>query len=155
LLFYLEERICKNINTYITKNKNILIAVSRLKARSPRYKTIAKLKNALEDICNNLLLLMKEVDVTYNNIGKVYLGGGFGNHINADSAVRIGLLPGKFRNHIVLAGNSSLGGAVDSLLNPDREEKVIEILKKVHYIELSSNPDFNDYFAEYMMFNDK
>jgi len=44
---------------------------------------------------------------------------------------------------------------VDSLLNPDREEKVIEILKKVHYIELSSNPDFNDYFAEYMMFNDK
>ena len=51
------------------------------------------------------------------------------NHINADSAVRIGLLPKKLKSHIVLAGNSSLGGAVDSLLNPDREEKVIEIAK--------------------------
>ena len=118
-------------------------------------KDIRELQLAKSAIRAGIEILTKEFDVTYNDIGKVYLAGGFGNHINADSAVRIGLLPGKFRNHIVLAGNSSLGGAVDSLLNPDREEKVIEILKKVHYIELSSNPDFNDYFAEYMMFNDK
>ena len=60
-----------------------------------------------------------------------------------------------YQGCIELAANSSLGGAVDSLLNPDREEKVKKILKKVHYIELSSNLDFNDKFAEYMLFNDE
>ena len=115
-------------------------------------KDIRELQLAKSAIRAGIEILIKEFGVTYKNIGKVYLAGGFGNHLNADSAVRIGLLPKKLKSHIVLAGNSSLGGAVDSLLNPDREEKVIEILKKVHYIELSSNPDFNDKFAEYMMF---
>ena len=115
-------------------------------------KDIRELQLAKSAIRAGIEILIKEFDVTNNDIGKVYLAGGFGNYINADSAVRIGLLPKKLRNHIVLAGNSSLGGAVDSLLNPDKEEKVMEILKKVHYIELSSNRDFNDKFAEYMLF---
>ena len=113
---------------------------------------ICELQLAKSAIRAGIEILIKEFDVTYNDIGKVYLAGGFGNHINVDSAVRIGLLPQELKIHIFLAGNSSLGGAVDSLLNPDREEKVMEILKKVHYIELSSNRDFNDKFAEYMLF---
>ena len=115
-------------------------------------KDIRELQLAKSAIRTGIEILIKEFYVTYNDIGKVYLAGGFGNYINADSAVRIGLLPKKLRNHIVLAGNSSLGGAVDSLLNPDKEEKVKKILKKVHYIELSSNRDFNDKFAEYILF---
>ncbi|MCK4700855.1 MAG: DUF4445 domain-containing protein [Bacteroidales bacterium] len=118
-------------------------------------KDIRELQLAKSAIRAGIEILIEEFDVTNNDIRKVYLAGGFGNYINADSAVRIGLLPKKLRNHIVLAGNSSLGGAVDSLLNPDKEEKVMEILKKVHYIELSSNRDFNDKFAEYMLFNDE
>ncbi len=118
-------------------------------------KDIRELQLAKSAIRAGIEILIEEFDVTNNDIRKVYLAGGFGNYINADSAVRIGLLPKKLRNHIVLAGNSSLGGAVDSLLNPDREEKVKKILKKVHYIELSSNRDFNDKFAEYMLFNDE
>ena len=116
---------------------------------------IRELQLAKSAIRAGIEILIKEFGVSYNDIGKVYLAGGFGNHINVDSAIRIGLLPKELRNYIVLAGNSSLGGAVDSLLNPDREEKVKKILNKVHYIELSSNPDFNDYFAEYMLFNDE
>ena len=115
-------------------------------------KDIRELQLAKSAIRAGIEILIKEFDVAYNDIEKVYLAGGFGNNINADSAVRIGLLPKKLKSHIVLAGNSSLGGAVDSLLNPDREEKVKKILNKVHYIELSSNPDFNDKFAEYMFF---
>jgi len=118
-------------------------------------KDIRELQLAKSAIRAGIEILIKEFDVTYNDIGKVYLAGGFGNHINAYSAVRIGLLPKELRNHIVLAGNSSLGGAVDSLLNPDREERVKKILRKVQYIELSSTPDFNDKFAEYMLFNDE
>ncbi len=118
-------------------------------------KDIRELQLAKSAIRAGIEILVKEFDVTYKNIGKVYLAGGFGNNINADSAVRIGLLPKKLKGCIELAANSSLGGAVDSLLNPDREEKVKKILKKVHYIELSSNPDFNDKFAEYMLFNDE
>jgi len=118
-------------------------------------KDIRELQLAKSAIRAGIEILIKEFDVTYKNIGKVYLAGGFGNHINVDSAVRIGLFPKELRTHIVLAGNSSLGGAVDSLLNPDREEKVKIILKKIHYIELSSNPDFNDKFAEFMLFNDE
>lgn len=115
-------------------------------------KDIRELQLAKSAIRAGIEILIKEFDVTYNDIGKVYLAGGFGNHINADSAVRIGLLPQELKSHIILAGNSSLGGAVDSLLNPDKEEKVMEILKKVHYIELSSTRDFNDKFVEYMLF---
>ncbi|MBE9511349.1 MAG: DUF4445 domain-containing protein [Bacteroidetes bacterium] len=115
-------------------------------------KDIRELQLAKSAIRAGIEILIKEFDVTYNDIGKVYLAGGFGNNINADSAVRIGLLPEKLKGCIELAANSSLGGAVDSLFHKEGKDKVAKILEKVRYIELSSNKDFNDYFAEYMLF---
>lgn len=115
-------------------------------------KDIRELQLAKSAIRAGLEILIKEFDVTYNDIGKVYLAGGFGNNINADSAVRIGLLPEKLKGCIELAANSSLGGAVDYLFHKEAEDKIAMVLDKVRYIELSSNQDFNDYFAEYMLF---
>jgi len=115
-------------------------------------KDIRELQLAKSAIRAGTEILIRTFNIKYDDIDKVYLSGGFGSHINADSALRIGLLSKTLGNKIVLAGNSSLGGAVDLLLDQENEDGVMEIIKKVHYIELSTNPDFNSKFAEYMLF---
>ncbi len=115
-------------------------------------KDIRELQLAKSALRSGIDALIKKFDCSYDDIETVYLAGGFGNNLRVESAIDIGLLPGELREKIKLAGNSSLGGAVDFLLNKKASERINNIVSKSVYYELSLEADFSNLFIENMLF---
>jgi uncharacterized 2Fe-2S/4Fe-4S cluster protein (DUF4445 family) len=91
--------------------------------------------------------LIDYAGLTFDQLEKIYVAGGFGNYLNIEKAVGIGLLPDIPRERIEFVGNSSLMGARMVLLSFHAFEKAIAIAQSITNIELSKFAPFAD---EYM-----
>ena len=83
---------------------------------------------------------------------KVYIAGGFGAHINKESACEIGLLPKELSDRIEFVGNAAGKGASACLLSSEVKNLTGKICAKCEYIELSMDAFFRDEYIEMMMF---
>jgi len=91
-------------------------------------------------------VLVNKMGLELTDIKKIYLAGGFGNYLNIEKSIRIGLLPDLERDRFEFIGNTSLAGAKFALLSYDAMRKAKEIARKMAYIELSVEPSFmNEY----------
>lgn len=91
--------------------------------------------------------LIKYAGLSFEKLEKIYVAGGFGNYLNVEKAIGIGLLPDIPRERIEFVGNSSLMGARMVLLSYHAFEKSISISQSITNIELSKFAPFAD---EYM-----
>ncbi len=55
--------------------------------------------------------LFKECDIAYEDIDNVFIAGGFGQYLNIDNSVYIGMFPNILSDKITVCGNTSLKGA--------------------------------------------
>ena len=97
-------------------------------------------------------ILMKELGVGPEDVNRVYLAGAFGNYIQPESALAIGLIPHFPNAEIIPVGNAAGSGAKMALLSLSARRTASDILTKVQYLELSGRPDFQGEFAEAMVF---
>jgi len=97
-------------------------------------------------------ILVKELGVTLDDVRRVYLAGAFGNYIKSESALGIGLMPHFQNAEIIPMGNAAGTGAKMALLSKPARDLSISITKGVEYLELSGRPDFQEEFAEAMIF---
>ncbi|MCL2445513.1 MAG: ASKHA domain-containing protein [Oscillospiraceae bacterium] len=86
------------------------------------------------------------------DVNTVYLCGGMGQAMREQDALAIGLFPHEFAGKITPAGNTSLGGAVRLLRNLAAMAEIPAITAARH-INLAEQPQFNDYFMEYLTFD--
>lgn len=100
-------------------------------------------KGAIYTAC---VVLAKKIGFEVNDIKRIYIAGGFGNYLNIDKSIMIGLLPDIERNRYRFIGNSSLTGANYCLLSDKAMKTAEEIAKRMTYIELSAD---NSYMNEY------
>ena len=91
--------------------------------------------------------LVRNLGIGFADLDKVYIAGGFGNFIDMDSAITIGMFPDISRDRFVYLGNASLAGAKAALLSSSFRERIDEAFGKMTYLDLSSDPVF---FDEYM-----
>jgi uncharacterized 2Fe-2S/4Fe-4S cluster protein (DUF4445 family) len=91
--------------------------------------------------------LVDYAGLSFADLAKIYVAGGFGNYLDIEKAVGIGLLPDIPREKIEFVGNSSLLGARMVLLSNHALEKAINISQSITNIELSKFAPFAD---EYM-----
>ncbi len=91
--------------------------------------------------------LLTEVGFTMDAIEKVYIAGGFGNYINVERAIILGMLPDIPEERFVFMGNTSITGAYLCLLSEELRKEAEDIASKMTYIELSVYRSFMD---EYM-----
>ena len=99
-------------------------------------------------------LLIKYYGITLADIDKIYLSGAFGNFINTESAITIGLLPGA-KDKIVKIGNGALAGARQMLLSKDKRKDAEVIARKIEHIKPNEREkDFAYLVAEKMYFED-
>lgn len=91
--------------------------------------------------------LLSEVGFTMDAIEKVYIAGGFGNYINVERAVILGMLPDIPKERFIFMGNTSITGAYLCLLSEELRKEAGDIASKMTYIELSVYRSFMD---EYM-----
>jgi uncharacterized 2Fe-2S/4Fe-4S cluster protein (DUF4445 family) len=85
-----------------------------------------------------------------DKVDKVILAGAFGSYIDKRSAAILGLFPDCPLDHVYSVGNAAGDGARMALLNIDKRREADWIARKVEYIELTLEPDFDKIFAEAM-----
>jgi len=97
-------------------------------------------------------LLVKYYGVTLDEIESIYLAGAFGNYINVESAVAIGLLP-PAPEKVVKMGNGSLAGARLMLLSQAIRKESEAVARSIEHIKPNEHePDFVYMVAEKMYF---
>jgi len=97
-------------------------------------------------------LLMKYYGTTLAGINKIYLAGGFGNFVNPENAVAIGLLP-PAAEKVVRIGNGALAGARAMLLSRTLRAKGEELAAGIEHTKPNERePDFAYVVADNMYF---
>jgi len=91
--------------------------------------------------------LVGHMGMTFGDIAKIYIAGGFGRYIDVERAITIGMLPDLAVEKFQFLGNTSIVGAYYSLLCDRLRHEAEEIAKKMTYVELSVSRSFMD---EYM-----
>jgi uncharacterized 2Fe-2S/4Fe-4S cluster protein (DUF4445 family) len=110
---------------------------------------IRELQLAKAAIASGFRLLLKRLGESSASLKSVYLAGAFGNYVQVDSAVTIGLLEADAAV-IHASGNTALRGAKILLLS-DCELA----LPSIEHISLAADPSFQDEFADCIPFPDK
>lgn len=92
--------------------------------------------------------LLASVGMTFSDLDRVILAGNFGNYIDLERAICIGLLPDMDRDKFYYLGNASLLGAQISLTDHRRFRERTKVSSLMTNMELSENPQFmNHYMA--------
>ena len=131
-----------------------------IKGELIRQEDIRALQMAKAAICAGLKILMKEMQINADQIGHVYLAGGFGYYLDVKKADRIGLLPDGLQGKTIAVGNTSLMGAY-LYGKAQREEQIVpprevqEIKKKIEVLNLAEQESFEAYYIENMGFPPK
>lgn len=118
-------------------------------------KDVRELQLAKAAIFTGCSILMKRKNVDVRDIKKVYIAGAFGNYINPRNAEIIGLFPNVEIDTIEFVGNAASSGAKMALTSKEAREEAEEISKKVRYLELGAEPNFNKEFASALFFPEK
>ena len=113
---------------------------------------IENLKRSKGAIYSAIISLLNKVDKKLEDISNIYIAGGFGNYLNMENAIFIGLLPDTERARYEFIGNSSLSGARMSMLSRDALKKTYEISKGITYIDLSTEPNYMDEYVASLFF---
>lgn len=97
-------------------------------------------------------ILMKQLSLSYEDIDEIMVAGAFGNYLDIENAVLIGLLPDVPATKIRFVGNASIAGAKLACLSRGRYRQAHEIARSMTYCELSTDPGFMDEFVSASFF---
>jgi len=102
-------------------------------------------------------ILLEQVGMDFSAVGKMIITGGFGQYLNIEKAIIIGMLPDIEREKFQYMGNSSIAGAYMALLSNTYRQEAITISNAMTYMDFSSNSTFMDAFvrAQFLPHTDK
>jgi len=92
-------------------------------------------------------VLLESLGMTWHDLERVMLAGGFGESLEVRNAIAIGLLPEVPLRKIEFVGNTSLKGAILAAIEADNYWKAREIAAGMTYFELSTHPAFMEEFV--------
>ena len=146
-----DERIKRRIDT----DEKGMVRILLTDLENPVYltqKDIREVQLAVGAIKVGISVMLEHRGVTLEDIDEVLLAGAFGNNINIESAVTVGLLPDVEHNKITGVRNSSGYGAYLALASAPFCASAEGTMRKMKYVELSSLPDFQKRFVTAMLF---
>ncbi|MHA1834414.1 MAG: ASKHA domain-containing protein, partial [Candidatus Baldrarchaeia archaeon] len=106
-------------------------------------KDIREIQLAKAAIHTGCSILMRKRGVSTGLIDKIFVAGAFGNYLNIENSIIIGLLPDVPSSKVKFVGNAAGSGAIMSLISKKEREKAKEIAKRTKYIELAIDPSFH------------
>ena len=147
---FLSERITEDENG----RKFIIVEKSNSEDIVITQKDIREVQLSKAAISAGINTLMKKADCCGKTPERIFLAGAFGNYIDKNSAVTLGLLPNIPNERIIPIGNSAGTGAL-MVLTSLKEQKNAELISETAvHINLSSEADFqNDYLNEIVFDN--
>jgi uncharacterized 2Fe-2S/4Fe-4S cluster protein (DUF4445 family) len=114
---------------------------------------VRQLQFASGAIRAGISILLKRAGLQAQDLEAVLIAGGFGNFIRRKNAQQIGLLPPEIPRHrIRYQGNTSLAGARLVAVSVRARELAERLARQTEHVDLSTDPDFQDAFADAMIF---
>jgi len=107
---------------------------------------IENLLRAKAAIFAGINILTKSLNISFSDIRRVYIAGGFGNYLDKENAIILGLIPDIEREKIQFVGNTSILGAKMALFSRDALETCYDIAKRITYYDLITYPGYMDEF---------
>ncbi|MDY6831372.1 MAG: ASKHA domain-containing protein [Thermodesulfobacteriota bacterium] len=92
-------------------------------------------------------VLLRQAGIDFAMLDQVIITGGFGQFLNIEKAITIGLLPDIDRAKFKYMGNSSVAGAYMALLSEKHRKEAIRVSNSMTYVDFSSNNEFMSEFT--------
>jgi uncharacterized 2Fe-2S/4Fe-4S cluster protein (DUF4445 family) len=93
-----------------------------------------------------LSIICRKVGLGFEDLQNIYIAGSFGNHIDSEMAVRIGMIPDLALDKYHGIGNSSLSGATMLLCDRTILAEVERVRGMITYVELNVNIELMNEF---------
>lgn len=117
-------------------------------------KDIREIQLAKSAIRAGIETIIAHYKVSYDQIAKVYLAGGFGHFLDVSQAVAIGMLPSQLADRTEAVGNTSLEGTIKFLTSKNDASSILkELAEKGEEISLAMDKDFQESYMENMLFD--
>ncbi|MBQ4556833.1 MAG: DUF4445 domain-containing protein, partial [Clostridia bacterium] len=110
---------------------------------------IREFQLAKSAVMSAIKCLLGHGNVTYSDIEKMYIAGGFSVQLNIENASYLGLVPKELADRFVPINNSSLLGTVRFVCE---KNDLTEITEKAEFIDLGVDNTFSELFFENMVF---
>jgi len=108
---------------------------------------VSSLLRAKAAIYAGFEVLCASVGVDLADVEQILIGGAFGQYLNVEKAIRIGLLPDQPVERFHFLGNTSALGAFATLLCISVRHNVADVASKMTYLELSADNTFMDEYT--------
>jgi len=92
-------------------------------------------------------VLLNQVGLSFDMVERVIITGGFGQYLDIEKSIALGLLPDIEREKFQYHGNSSIGGAYMALLSDAHRQSANVICNAMTYLDFSTNTSFMDEFT--------
>lgn len=115
-------------------------------------KDIREVQLAKAAVRAGMEVLLEKAGLDWNDIGRLYLAGGFGSAMRPESAARIGLIPRELVGKTRVLGNAACFGAMRYITEKGAEKAARDMARETSYIELSSDRAFSEKYIEHMVF---
>ncbi|MCJ7489733.1 MAG: ASKHA domain-containing protein, partial [Thermoplasmata archaeon] len=94
--------------------------------------------------------LMRKLGIACSDLKRVYVAGAFGTYVDPTSAITIGMYPDIPPERIKFIGNAAGSGARMALKSTKVRDLADRLSKRVEYVELAMEKDFQAEFAKAM-----
>lgn len=111
---------------------------------------VAHLLQAKAAIGAGIETLLEVAGLTAAAVGRVYLAGGFGMHIDVRHAIAMGLLPGFTEAQVTVVGNTALGGAILAAIDRAALVEMESLRARIEVVELNLHEGFEDRYIDHL-----
>jgi len=97
-------------------------------------------------------VLARSVGIDLSTVGQILIAGAFGQYLDVENAIQIGLLPDVLRERFRFLGNTSIRGAYMALASRESRQGIAELAQRMTYLELSADNTFHEEWTSALFF---
>jgi uncharacterized 2Fe-2S/4Fe-4S cluster protein (DUF4445 family) len=105
---------------------------------------IIRAKAAIYSAC---ALVLSQINTTFADLDNIYIAGGFGQSLDLEKAIVIGLLGDVRKEKVHFLGNASLMGSYLALVSRAQEQKMHALADRMTYMDLSDELGYIDQYT--------
>ncbi len=110
-------------------------------------KDVREMQLAIAAIKCGIKMILSKRQLQFEDIDGIFIAGAFGNYLNIENSIRIGLLPKIDKKKVHFIGNSSIAGAKGFLLSMPARKRIESLVKNIQFFSLASDPLFQKHFV--------
>lgn len=118
-------------------------------------KDVREIQLAKSAIRAGIEVLLEMLSLSYEDVDKVYIAGGFGSYIRIENCMKIGMLPEMDMSKVVTLGNAAGKGAVALVHSTEAQNSSEDLRLRMEYVELFDSASFQGKYVEHMLFGEE